>query len=268
MGRPDPPGPPLPRTPTPDPEPIPPVQRDPSATAEGLDTAYYPNLIDLIFEHADHGALLALRGACRAWYERADRLIVGHVISTGFRTRALAWISPGGRIPRKNWMNTELLRHVKRVDIHKSPEHGIWPLQELDILCSSLRRYQFQYSLALAKWDVRICPPDFCHNHRRYRGQKSHLVFVTRPGTHPWDPGHIGHHRLLSLTTVLWHIPDQPTNTGSDVESDNDSDCSVDLAGIAKAVSYADESRSRPVSQVHRKPYPRHCYHAASKKRV
>lgn len=44
-------------------------------TADG-----FPHIIDSIFEYAQIGSLLALRGACKAWNERATKSITHHMI--------------------------------------------------------------------------------------------------------------------------------------------------------------------------------------------
>lgn len=203
-----------PRPEAPVPTPPPKLARDPAVTAEGLDATYYADIFDMIVEHADHGALLALRGACRELHSRCDQLLVRRVISTGMKTRALAWISPGGRIPRKNWMDTDLVRHVKRVDLHQCPERiaDVYEFpRDLDILCCSVRRGKMDYSLDHAKVNVRSYAPE---SFRERSDNHSHLIMVKRQSNDLWSPERFKNLRLLSLTVVLWHLPAPPTGTG------------------------------------------------------
>lgn len=90
-----------------------------------LDHAFYPVIIDLIFANASYRSLLSLRTACKQFRDRVDRQILRHVVVNG-ELEAVGLVNgedfailmgDGRRIPRTDWRETELARHVKRMDV-------------------------------------------------------------------------------------------------------------------------------------------------------
>jgi hypothetical protein len=107
----------------------------------------YPHIFDKVIEHADYGALIALRGACRDVRDRVDAALVKHLAIKvpfipqaswewrGWTLRDYFWSVRGGehlRIPRKNWYDLPALTDsVEIVDIHTQSDRWACSLAEM-----------------------------------------------------------------------------------------------------------------------------------------
>lgn len=87
-----------------------------------IDYIAYPHIIDVIFEHAPYGGLVALRATCRAWRDVADRRLVRHLALLKGYVAVAKLGSEHYRLPFNLAARTDLHSGVHCLDVEQQAE--------------------------------------------------------------------------------------------------------------------------------------------------
>lgn len=89
----------------------------------------FPHIVEAIFAHAPNLSLASLRGVCRSFRDRADALLLQHVVLQDGYEVAL----PGGGPVRADWLSLNCVRTLDVVDLDlvAPPTYPLSPVQTL-----------------------------------------------------------------------------------------------------------------------------------------